>query len=170
MFYAGLKDVVKDKIARGERPDDLRAVTIMAIRIDNRLYEQRKEKGQTTYGNERKTIAYTSGRKHNKNRHQRNDKCGPRPMEIDTIKPKKKKTFNGDYYNCGKKGHLARDCRGPQQTRKPNKARGSNCVTHDWMNQCEQICMMGDGDSESTTSGSELRASDLEALEFVERN
>ncbi|SLM40543.1 Retroviral aspartyl protease [Lasallia pustulata] len=100
MFYAGLKDAVKDKIARGERPDDLRAVTTMAIRIDNCLYERRKEKSPTTYNDKRKTTAYTSGCKRNKNRHQKNDKYRPRPMEIDTIEPKKKKTFDGDCYNC----------------------------------------------------------------------
>ena len=47
MYYTGLKDRVKDKIARGEWPDDLYAIMIMAIRINNCLYEQRKEKGQT---------------------------------------------------------------------------------------------------------------------------
>ncbi|SLM33436.1 gag protein [Lasallia pustulata] len=107
IFYAGLKDGVKDKIVRGERPEDLRAMIIMAIRIDNRLYERHKEKGQTTYGNKRKTTAYPSGWKRNKDGHQKSDKYGPKPMEIDTIELKKKKTFNGDCYNCGKKGHLA---------------------------------------------------------------
>ncbi|SLM38743.1 Reverse transcriptase domain [Lasallia pustulata] len=102
MFYAGLKDAVKDEIARGERLHDLWAVTTMAIRIDNRLYERRKEKGQTAYSDEQKTAAYMSGHKRNKNWHHRNDKYGPRPMEIDTIKLKKKKTFDGDCYNCGK--------------------------------------------------------------------
>ena len=167
-FYAGLKDGVKDEITRGERPDNLRAMTIMAIRIDNRLYEQRKEKGQPTYGDERKLATYTSGQKRNKNRHQKNDKYGPKPMDIDVIEPKKR-TFDGDCYNCGKKGHLARDCRGPQRTKKSNKARGSNRVTHDWMNQCEQICMMGE-DNSASDYGSELSPSEREALEIAAQN
>ena len=168
IFYAGLKDGVKDEIARGERPDNLRAMTIMAIRIDNRLYERRKEKGQPTYGDERKIATYTSGRKRNKNRHQKNDKYGPKPMDIDVIEPKKR-TFDGDCYNCGKKGHLARDCRGPQRTKKSNKARGSNRVTHDWMNQCEQICTMGEDDL-APDYGSELSPSDRETLEIAAQN
>ncbi|SLM40540.1 retrotransposon nucleocapsid protein [Lasallia pustulata] len=35
IYYAGLKDNVKDEIARGERLDDLRVKTVMAIRINN---------------------------------------------------------------------------------------------------------------------------------------
>ncbi|SLM41445.1 Zinc finger, CCHC-type [Lasallia pustulata] len=104
----------------------------MAIRIDNRLYKRHKEKGQSTYGDEKKTTAYTSGRKRNKNWHQKNDKYRPKLMEIDTIEPKEE-TFNRDCYNCGKKGHLARDCRGPQQTRKLGKVKKPSHKTLLWI-------------------------------------
>ncbi|SLM33362.1 Zinc finger, CCHC-type [Lasallia pustulata] len=129
MYYDGLKDAVKDKIARGERPDDLQKMTIMAVRIDNHLYKRRKEKGQTSHGDSKNASAYTSGRKR-RNRHQKNNKYGPKPMEIDIIAPKKKKTFDGECYNCGKKGHLARDCRGPSKNQKSGRFQGSKKMKH----------------------------------------
>ena len=109
IYYAGLKDNVKDEVARGEQLDDLRAMTVMAIRINNCLYEQRKKKDQSSYGNNKKTVAYTTGQEP----YQKNNKYGWRLMEIDAIELKKKKTFDGECYNCGKKGHLTKDCRGP---------------------------------------------------------
>ena len=69
-----------------------------------------QKKGQSSYGNNKKIVAYTIGHRY-KNRRQKNDKYGPRPMEIDAIELKKKKIFDRECYNCGKKGHLAKDCR-----------------------------------------------------------
>ena len=45
IYYRGLKDLIKDDIARGERPEDLEDMISTAIRIDNRQYERRLEKG-----------------------------------------------------------------------------------------------------------------------------
>jgi hypothetical protein len=42
-FYKGLKDVVKDDIARGERLDTLQRMISVVIKIDNRLYERNIE-------------------------------------------------------------------------------------------------------------------------------
>ena len=151
MYYIGLKDVMKDKITRGDQPDNLRAMTIMAIRIDNRLYEQCKEKGQTTYSDKQKTTAYTSGHKRNKNQHRNSNKYGPKLMEIDTIKLKKKKTFDRDCYNCGKKGHLARDCRGPQQTKKLGKARKPNHETLSWIGCYDNDCKVHQSEKEGAS-------------------
>lgn len=44
-FYRGLKDSVKDELARTGRPKDFYELTTAAIRIDNRLYERSVEKG-----------------------------------------------------------------------------------------------------------------------------
>ena len=44
VYYVGLKDDVKDEIARGERLDDLLIMMVMAIRINNCLYKRCKKK------------------------------------------------------------------------------------------------------------------------------
>ena len=46
-YYRGLKDGVKDEIARSDRPEDLQAMISLAVKIDNRIYERGLErKGQ----------------------------------------------------------------------------------------------------------------------------
>jgi Retrotransposon gag protein len=46
-FYDGLKEPIKDELARTERPTELKTSIESAIRIDNRLYERRMERGET---------------------------------------------------------------------------------------------------------------------------
>jgi Retrotransposon gag protein len=43
-FYNGLKDSIKDELARDERPSPLSALMEKAIKIDNRLFERQREK------------------------------------------------------------------------------------------------------------------------------
>ncbi|KAH0420200.1 hypothetical protein CcaCcLH18_14136 [Colletotrichum camelliae] len=71
MFYQGLKDEVKDEIIKVDRPDDFLQYAELAIKIDNRLFERRKERGD-------KRQNPNSGRKYqwqpqNKFNNQRND-------------------------------------------------------------------------------------------------
>src|SRR5436190_7063672 len=44
LFYRGLKDGVKDELAKIEWPDDLDDMVTIAVRIDNRLWERQQEK------------------------------------------------------------------------------------------------------------------------------
>lgn len=44
-FYRGLKDVIKDEIMRTGKPQGLRELQDLAIRIDTRLFERQVEKG-----------------------------------------------------------------------------------------------------------------------------
>ncbi|KAM0713387.1 hypothetical protein Q7P37_010349 [Cladosporium fusiforme] len=50
-FYRGLKDVMKDEIARGERPTTTEDMYTLAIKIDERLYERLLEKKGKTPAN-----------------------------------------------------------------------------------------------------------------------
>ncbi|KAM5354848.1 hypothetical protein ACJ41O_001494 [Fusarium nematophilum] len=54
IFYQGLKDEVKDELYKADRPDTLTEYIAMAVKIDERQYERRKEKAahkgrRTTY-------------------------------------------------------------------------------------------------------------------------
>ena len=71
-FYQGLKDEIKDEVARMDRPSELADYIELVVRIDNRLYERRMErKGQQPI---HKPMITNSGKKRNANQpFQRND-------------------------------------------------------------------------------------------------
>jgi Retrotransposon gag protein/Zinc knuckle len=115
-YYQGLKDALKDELARQESPDDLDELIRIAVRIDNRLYERKLEKtGKTPY---RQPV-----------RSSKNRKNWGDPMEIDAVikrkdyhKKKQGKWQPGKQneqksqesqacFNCGKPGHFARNCK-----------------------------------------------------------
>lgn len=47
-FYRGLKDTIKDELARTGKPDELEKLIDVAIRIDTHLFERSVEKGTST--------------------------------------------------------------------------------------------------------------------------
>ncbi|KAF4474589.1 Retrotransposon-derived protein PEG10 [Colletotrichum fructicola Nara gc5] len=130
MFYQGLKDEVKDEIVKIDRPEDFLQYADLAIKIDNRLFERRKEKGEKRQGP-------NTGRKYqwqpqHKFNNQRNDNrprsnwnnnrqstaygqhSGPMDLSMMT-KPNDRKPWNPKCYNCNKQGHIAKDCRQPKK-------------------------------------------------------
>ena len=50
------------------------------------------------------------------------DAGGPTPMEVNAVQEGQQRRFNGTYFNCGKQGHKASQCRQP---RKPKPAQQS---------------------------------------------
>lgn len=107
-FYDGLRENVKDELSKIDKPEESDEYVNMAIKIDNRNYQRRMERGYkgpcTTYKSNTKhkrSTAY-SGTTHSG------------PMELDAAQRDHKKV-KGKCYNCGKEGHFANKCRQPKK-------------------------------------------------------
>jgi hypothetical protein len=149
-FYDGLKEKVKDEIARVGRPKKMAALVDLATKIDNRLWErevERKRQGPGVWGQKKEP----KGAKKNNY----SDPYGLQPMDIDsrqtTNDPNGQKKKDGKCYYCEKPGHFARDCRKKQADKKKRneQARATKeektsdeqarvTVTEEWKNPCMQ--------------------------------
>jgi Ty3 transposon capsid-like protein len=127
-FYRGLKDSVKDELAKMDKPETLDAMIEISVRLDNRLHERRMERGITTYV-QTKPIKYNIPLRSHNNQvmpfsetsttSYPSNYTGPQPMEIagnvqrfKTLTPEEKsrrKKENLCLY-CGKPGHVANTC------------------------------------------------------------
>ena len=106
-FYKGLKDRVKDDVARVNRPSQPQSMITLAIRIDDRQYERELEKKGT----------YNFGKKDRYQKSPKKDQYDMVPMELDATKKRNQSSRKETRkcYNCGKIGHLAKAWRGKKQ-------------------------------------------------------
>lgn len=126
-FYIGLKDHVKDELARIDRPTTFSDLVTLAIRIDNRFYERKLERNERItrdkskvsnnhYAGNKRTAHFPSSVV---NAPSTPTHGGYEPMQIDASRPffkkltdeeKKRRMENKLCLYCGKPGHMAKDC------------------------------------------------------------
>ena len=106
-FYKGLKDRVKDNVARVNRPSQLQSMITLAIRIDDRQYERELERKGT----------YNFSKKDRYQKSPKKDQYGMVPIELDVTEKRNQSSRKETRkcYNCEKIGHLAKACRGKKQ-------------------------------------------------------
>jgi hypothetical protein len=130
-FYRGLKDQVREEITmRHERPSTLKEMADLAIQIDSRIFEVQLEKkgryfqGKSNtkaqrdvpswkdnyYGLQKMQLDATKGKPGSNNK-------GPRkgPQQRPQTNKGTNDKSNVECYECGKKGHYARDCHARKQ-------------------------------------------------------
>ncbi|KAF4470627.1 gag poly, partial [Fusarium albosuccineum] len=140
-YYRGLKEEVKDELYKADRPETLTEYIAMAIKIDERQYERRREKAARTnkgrasnydpyypdrYNNNRARRNNDNGRYRNQQR-QGNTSYGTQagPMELGNIHRDNRPPMKCNY--CGKPNHHEGICykkqrdqgQNPRQQRQP---------------------------------------------------
>ena len=127
-YYDGLRDNIKNELARMKRPDNLEELINLVITMDEQLYERQMEMGRTNgyrpYNGYQNSNGYQGNRGYNANTQvPRQPYYGPQPMDLGATRgPLSKKDKDHRIQNnlclyCGKPGHKARECKAKQRGR-----------------------------------------------------
>ena len=115
-FYEGLKDDVKDFLVNYDTPSSLNDYITLAIKVDNRLFDRRREKQRSNHFQRQPSMFNFSRDNHSHN---------PNAMEIDAtmtknlasdFKEKQRRYDNNLRFYCAKSGHKVATC--------PNRPQG----------------------------------------------
>ncbi|KAG7405064.1 Retrotransposon-like protein 1 [Fusarium oxysporum f. sp. rapae] len=141
IYYRGLKEEVKDELYLADRPEEgLTAYITMAIKIDERQYERRRERANHKrgndfnpyYPNQRRNDNQGNSRNQGQQRSNRSNNTmhgtQPGPMVLGATQPGSSNNRQRDMskvkcYNCNKHGHIARSCPEPRRPRDPNQGK-----------------------------------------------
>lgn len=134
----GFKEDVKDELARMERPNTLKKLIDVAVRIDNRMYDRKMRRQEIQQWRGQRTTNRPYAQRNEARQGQRrnqpktsypNDYYGPRPMELDAARlpaEEQKRRKDGNLcFNCGRPGHRARECKSKRNENKPQQLRAT---------------------------------------------
>jgi hypothetical protein len=116
IFRCGLRENVKDELARSDEPPTLSEMALKAILIDNRLAEHARERRSTvqTTAPAYQPFTHTTPATTNPGSTAATTnpaKKDPNAMDVDAAKMSKEQLQKeGHCFRCREKGHLSRDC------------------------------------------------------------
>ena len=122
VFSNGLNEHLKDELATRDRPDDLNALVSLAIALDNRLRERRKERASRSQPScslsaSSSASHYPRPAGHNTETHSKSvptARPAEEPMQLGrtslTPEEKLRRIRAGECIYCGKKGHYISHC------------------------------------------------------------
>ncbi len=135
ILYHTLKSEVKDELYKDDRPDTLAEYMTMAIKIDQRQYERRRERLWEQKKNPNYAPTYFKRNKPNQGirRNHGSTAYGTHPgrMELDNMNRQKREPRDMSKvkcYNCNEFGHMSNTCSKPKKVRFQKGAKQLNMI------------------------------------------